>query len=140
MNIFVAKLNPGTDADGLKEHFSPFGEVVSTKVIMDRDTGKSKCFGFVEMQNDDEGSQAITALDQSELDGNTIVVKKSDPKPESSGNNYRNNDRRPNNRYGNNDRGRNDRGRNDNNRYDNRRGDNRRSNNNNDDQFDTSRW
>jgi RNA recognition motif-containing protein len=128
MNIFVAKLNPGTDADGLKELFSNFGEVVSTKVIMDRDTGKSKCFGFVEMANDTEGAKAIEDLNDSEFDGNNIVVKRSEPKPESSGNNYRSDDRnRSNNRH-------------DNRRNDDRRNDGGRDRDRNDRGFDTSRW
>ena len=123
MNIFVAKLSPGTDADGLKELFSSFGEVVTTKVIMDRDTGRSKCFGFVEMAKDQDGMQAIEDLNDSEFDGNTIVVKKSDPKPESSGNNYRTDDRQRSN-----------------NRYDNKRDDRGRDRDRKDTGFDTSKW
>ena len=123
MNIFVAKLNPGTDADGLEQLFSNYGEVTSTKVIMDRETGRSKCFGFVEMANDADGLKAIEELNDSEFDGNNIVVKKSEPKPESEGNNYRNNDR--NRSY---------------NRYDNRRNDRGRDRDRNDRGFDTSKW
>lgn len=102
MNIFVAKLSPSTDEDGLREIFGSFGEVSSAKVIMDRDTGRSKCYGFVEMENDDEGRQAIQDLDQTQQDGSTIVVKEAEPRRESSPRgNFRNDrNRRDNNRGG----------------------------------------
>lgn len=75
MNIFVAKLNFSTQSADLQEAFEAYGEVDSAKVITDQFTGKSKGFGFVEMPNDDEAQNAIDALDNSDLDGNTIVVK-----------------------------------------------------------------
>ena len=80
MNIFVAKLNFSTDSEALREVFEQFGEVKSANVITDKETGRSKGFGFVEMPNDDEGDAAIKALDNSDLDGNTVVVKKAEPK------------------------------------------------------------
>ncbi|HMO40115.1 MAG TPA: RNA-binding protein [Saprospiraceae bacterium] len=80
MNIFVAKLNFNTQSDDLREAFEAYGEVDSAKVIVDHFTGKSKGFGFVEMANDDEALNAIEALNESELDGNTIVVKKAEPR------------------------------------------------------------
>ncbi len=80
MNIFVAKLNFSTQSDDLREVFEAYGEVDSAKVIMDHFTGKSKGFGFVEMPNDDEATNAINDLNESELDGNTIVVKKAEPR------------------------------------------------------------
>ncbi|MEQ9404740.1 MAG: RNA-binding protein [Cyclobacteriaceae bacterium] len=76
MNIFVAKLNYATSEDALRSAFEEFGTVDSAKIIMDRDTQRSKGFGFVEMPNDDEGNQAIHELNETELDGRTIVVKK----------------------------------------------------------------
>ena len=76
MNIFVGKLSYGTEADRLREVFEEFGEVSSAKVIMDRATGRSKGFGFVEMPSDEDGQAAIDELDGSELDGRTIVVNK----------------------------------------------------------------
>lgn len=82
MNIFVAKLSFNTDEDGLREAFEEFGSVDSAKVIMDNQTGRSKGFGFVEMENDDEALEAIKALNESELDGRTIVVKKAEPRGE----------------------------------------------------------
>ena len=80
MNIFVTKLNRETDDYGLKEAFENFGEVTSAKIITDRETGRSKCFGFVEMSNDDEGKEAIAQLDGTDLDGFTIVVKEAQPR------------------------------------------------------------
>jgi cold-inducible RNA-binding protein len=82
MNIFVAKLNFSTSSDTLREAFEGFGEVSSANVIMDKITGKSKGFGFVEMPNDDEAKAAISQLNESEIDGRTIVVKKAEPREE----------------------------------------------------------
>lgn len=80
MNIFVAKLNFNTTESLLQDAFSRFGEVESVKVIMDKMTGRSKGFAFVEMPNDDEAQEAINELNDSELDGRTIVVKKAEPR------------------------------------------------------------
>ncbi len=85
MNIFVAKLNFDTTSDDLENAFAGFGEVSSAKVIMDRDTGRSKGFGFVEMPNDNEGHEAINNLNESELDGRTIVVKIARPRDDNRG-------------------------------------------------------
>ena len=82
MNIFVAKLSPSTTGDDLQELFSEYGEVTSAKVIMDKFTGNSKGYGFVEMVEDEEGQKAIEELDQSEFDNYTIVVKKAKPRTE----------------------------------------------------------
>ena len=80
MNIFVAKLNYATSEDALRQAFEEFGTVDSAKVIMDRETQRSKGFGFVEMPNDDEANRAISGLNETELDGRTIVVKKANPR------------------------------------------------------------
>jgi RNA recognition motif-containing protein len=85
MNIFVAKLSYNTSDDTLLSKFEAFGEVTSAKVIHDRETGRSKGFGFVEMPNDDEANSAIRALNETEIDGRTIVVKKAEPKAEGGG-------------------------------------------------------
>ncbi len=84
MNIFVAKLNFDTQSEDLREAFSSFGEVSSANVIMDKMTGRSRGFGFVEMPNEDEGREAIAELNDTELDGRTIVVKKAEPRKERS--------------------------------------------------------
>ncbi len=80
MNIFIAKLNYSTTSDSLREAFEEYGEVSSAKVIFDRDTGRSKGFGFVEMDNDSEAYEAIAELNGSDLEGNEIVVKKARPR------------------------------------------------------------
>ncbi len=59
MNLFVAKLSSSTTGDDLQELFSAHGDVTSAKVIIDRETGNSKGFGFVEMANDDEASALL---------------------------------------------------------------------------------
>lgn len=81
MNIFVAKLNYRTSVDSLNDLFSNYGTVSSCKIIMDRETGRSKGYGFVEMDNDDEAREAISELNDFEFEGQTIVVKESKPKP-----------------------------------------------------------
>ncbi|HNP06449.1 MAG TPA: RNA-binding protein [Cyclobacteriaceae bacterium] len=82
MNIFVARLNFKTGHDELERAFAQFGEVTSAKIITDRETGRSKGFGFVEMPNVEEGNNAIAALNETELDGRTIIVKPANPKTE----------------------------------------------------------
>ena len=89
MKIFVAKLASKTTADDLRALFEQFGEVESCKVIMDHETGRSKCYGFVEMPNDDEAYKAIVETDETVFMGNELQVKKSrpqttTPKPETS--------------------------------------------------------
>ena len=80
MNIFVAKLNYDTIEDDLRAAFEQFGEVSSCSIAHDKMSGRSKGFGFVEMSNDDEAQNAIEALNETDLDGRTIVVKKAEPR------------------------------------------------------------
>ncbi len=80
MNIFVAKLDYNTQEAILKEAFEVFGEVSSVKIITDKYSGRSKGFGFVEMPDDEQAASAISSLNESELDGRTIVVKKAKPR------------------------------------------------------------
>ena len=80
MNIFVASLNFKTKREDLEAAFAKFGEVTSAKIVKDRDSGRSKGFGFVEMANDEDALKAIAALNETELDGRTIVVKLGNPK------------------------------------------------------------
>jgi len=77
MKIFVAKLNFKTKTADLQKLFEQFGKVDSAKVITDRDTNRSKGFGFVEMPNDEEAQLAIDTLHDSDFDGRTIVVQES---------------------------------------------------------------
>ena len=79
MDIFVAKLSSETTSDQIKELFSQYGQVNSVKLIMDRETGMSKCYGFVEM-DDEEGSAAIEHLNDTNFMGKYIVVKESEPR------------------------------------------------------------
>ena len=85
MNIFVAKLNFDTRESDLQNAFEAHGAVDSVKIIMDKFTGKSKGFGFVEMPNDDEAQAAIDALNDQDFDGRTIVVKKAEPREKRGG-------------------------------------------------------
>ena len=86
MNIFVAKLNYETQSEDLREVFEKYGEVSSANVITDKFTGRSKGFGFVEMPEDSAAQQAIEELNDTELDGRTIVVKKAEPRRERGNN------------------------------------------------------
>jgi cold-inducible RNA-binding protein len=85
MNIFVAKLNYDTSDGTLQGLFEEYGTVDSVKIIQDRDTGRSKGFGFVEMADDGEGQAAIDGLNDTEVDGRTIVVKKAEPRNDNRG-------------------------------------------------------
>ena len=84
MNIFVAKLSFDTQSEDLRETFEAFGEVSSANVITDKFTERSRGFGFVEMDNDEEALAAIDALNDTELQGRTIVVKKAEPRKENT--------------------------------------------------------
>ena len=72
-------------SETLEDVFAAYGEVSSAKVIFDRETQRSKGFGFVEMPNDDEALEAIESLNESMLEGRTIVVKKAQPREERNG-------------------------------------------------------
>jgi RNA recognition motif-containing protein len=78
MNLFVAGLPYDLDDAELEEIFEKFGVVVSAKVAMDKETGKSRGFGFVEMQNDSEGKEAIEHLNDISLGKKPLVVKQAD--------------------------------------------------------------
>lgn len=80
MNIFVARLNFKTKKETLQEAFSRFGEVASAKIIKDKETGRSKGYGFVEMPNNEEAQRAIAGLNETILEERTIIVKPSNPK------------------------------------------------------------
>ena len=80
MNIFVGSLPFTSREETLREVFSAHGEVTSARIITDRETGRSRGFGFVEMPNDEEANNAIQALNGSELDGRTINVNEARPR------------------------------------------------------------
>ena len=82
MNIYVGNLSYGmTDAD-LEAVFAEFGDVTSCKIIMDRETGRSKGFGFVEMGTQDAGQAAIAELDGKDINGRNIKVNEARPREE----------------------------------------------------------
>ena len=81
MKIFVAGLPYDLDDAELEEIFEKFGKVVSAKVAMDRETGKSKGFGFVEMPNDTEAKEAIEGLNDISLGKKPLIVKQAEDKP-----------------------------------------------------------
>ncbi len=85
MNIFVAKMNFDTRESDLQSAFEAFGAVDSVKIIMDKFSGRSKGYGFVEMPNDEEALAAIDALNDQEFDGRVIVVKKAEPRENNRG-------------------------------------------------------
>ena len=80
MNIYVGNLSYATNDQLLEELFSEFGEVTSARVIADRDSGRSKGFGFVEMSNQEEAQAAIDELNDKEIDGRKLRVNEARPK------------------------------------------------------------
>ncbi|MFO7863262.1 MAG: RNA-binding protein [Salinivirgaceae bacterium] len=79
MNIYVGNLNYKVKEDDLKTVFEDYGQVESVKVITDKMSGRSKGFGFIEMQNDDEARSAIEALHESEYEGRKMIVNEARP-------------------------------------------------------------
>lgn len=77
--LFVGSLAWGTTDDSLNEFFAQVGTVVSAKVITDRDSGRSKGFGFVEMSTDEEAAKAVAELNGKDLDGRAINVNEARP-------------------------------------------------------------
>ncbi len=80
--LFVGGLPFSTSDDELAEAFASFGTVASAKVITDRDTGRSKGFGFVEFESDDEGKAAEAGMNGKELGGRTVTVNQARPREE----------------------------------------------------------
>jgi RNA recognition motif-containing protein len=85
MNIYVGNLSWNLKDQDLANLFTPFGEVASAKIVMDKFTQRSKGFGFVEMANDEQAQAAIAQLNGSEVDGRNLVVNESRPKAEGGG-------------------------------------------------------
>ncbi len=83
--IYVGGLPYQTDDDQLTQIFSSYGEIASARVIMDRDTGRSKGFGFVEMNDDAAAKKAIAELNEADLGGRTITVNEARPMEQRSG-------------------------------------------------------
>ncbi|HEY0679342.1 MAG TPA: RNA-binding protein [Chitinophagaceae bacterium] len=87
MNIYVSNLSFTVQDEDLKEFFAEYGEVSSAKVIMDRETNRSRGFGFVEMPDESAGQKAIRELDGAQVDGRPIRVNVAKPREERSGGN-----------------------------------------------------
>lgn len=85
MNIYCVNLSYNMTSDGLRAALEAHGEVSSANVIADRDTGRSKGFGFVEMPNDSEGQAAIDAINGADLDGRPARVNEVRPRPAGGG-------------------------------------------------------
>ena len=83
--LYVGNLPFSATDDGLRELFEQAGAVESARIITDRDTGRSKGFGFVEMGNDQEAQTAIGALNGKEIDGRSLTVNEARPREERSG-------------------------------------------------------
>ncbi len=81
MNIFVSSLSFRAKKEDLAELFAPYGEVTSARIIINRDTRRSKGYGFVEMPNESEGTAAIEALNGTEHMGRTISVAQANDRP-----------------------------------------------------------
>lgn len=82
MNIYVSNINFRTSTDSLEALFAQYGEVSSANIITDRETGRSRGFGFVEMPNDEEGQKAIDALNGKDFEGKTLSINVARPREE----------------------------------------------------------
>lgn len=91
MNIYVSNLSFNTESESLQELFSEYGEVTSSKIITDRETGRSRGFGFIEMTNESEGQSAISELHETDFEGKTINVSIARPRTERNDRSYNNN-------------------------------------------------
>ena len=80
MNIYVGNLSYGMTEDELREAFAAYGDVSSVKILSDRETGRSRGFGFVEMPNQSEGEAAVAQLNGKEVGGRTLRVNEARPR------------------------------------------------------------
>ncbi len=91
MNIYVSNLSYSSTSESLHDLFSEYGNVSSANIINDRETGRSRGFGFVEMADDTEGQNAISNLNETDFEGKTINVSVARPRVERNNNGYNNN-------------------------------------------------
>ena len=80
MNIYVGNLSYGMSEDELRDAFGAFGDVASVKILMDRETGRSRGFGFVEMPNASEAEKAITQLNGTDVGGRPLRINEARPR------------------------------------------------------------
>jgi len=85
MNIYVGNMNFNLSNEDLFNLFSQFGEVSSAKIINDKETGRSKGFGFVEMENAEDALKAIASLNESDVQGRKLIVNEARPQEKSGG-------------------------------------------------------
>ena len=89
MNIYVGNLSWSMTDDDLSTLFSQYGTVTSAKILKEKNTGRSKGFGFVEMEDDEAAKTAIATLNESEVQGRKLIVNESQPRPEGGGGGYK---------------------------------------------------
>jgi RNA recognition motif-containing protein len=99
MNIYVSNLSFNVQDEDLREFFTPYGEVSSAKIINDRETGRSRGFGFVEMSDDAASKKAIAELNDASIDGRTIKVMEAKPKEDRPARSFNNENSYNKNRY-----------------------------------------
>jgi len=99
MNIYVSNLSFNVQDEDLREFFAPYGEVSSAKIINDRETGRSRGFGFVEMSDDTASRKAIAELNDATIDGRTIKVVEAKPKEDRPARSFNNGNSYNKNRY-----------------------------------------
>ncbi|RYZ21936.1 MAG: RNA-binding protein [Chitinophagaceae bacterium] len=88
MNIYVSNLSFNVQDEDLRDFFTPYGEVTSAKIINDRETGRSRGFGFVEMSDNAASLKAIAELNDAEVEGRTIKVMEAKPKEDRPARNF----------------------------------------------------
>src|SRR5262245_7475027 len=86
--LYVGNLSYGVTSESLEELFAQFGNVQSAQVVQDRDTGRSKGFGFVEMGDDNSAQEAIRGMNEKEIEGRKLTVNEARPREERSGGGY----------------------------------------------------
>ncbi|MDP4284239.1 MAG: RNA-binding protein [Bacteroidota bacterium] len=89
MNIYVGNLSWQMTDDDLNNLFSQYGTVSSAKILKEKNTGRSKGFGFVEMEDEEAAKTAIATLNESEVQGRKLIVNESQPRPEGGGGGYK---------------------------------------------------
>ena len=99
MNIYVSNLSFNIQDEDLREFFAPYGEVTSAKIINDRETGRSRGFGFVEMSDDTASQKAIAELNEATIEGRAIKVMEAKPKEDKPGRSFNNGNSYNKNRY-----------------------------------------
>ena len=99
MNIYVSNLSFNIQDADLKAFFTPYGEVTSAKIISDKETGRSRGFGFVEMSDNAASQKAIDGLNETSMDGRTIKVMEAKPKEDKPARSFNNSSSYNNTRY-----------------------------------------